>query len=164
MMENPEVAPVKRYPLWESCLETIRERGLLAYGSRVPMDFLVESLGCPVNSIEFGAAMSAINDEIIADGYYLSARDQGGACYLVVSPETAEHVADANVRKSFKSIRRAIKLFHGLQHNPAANLSAEAKRRLASKEEKNAVRLALMQRPMSVHNVISKEAPKTLSN
>lgn len=154
---------VRRLPLWENCLEEMEKQGI-EFGKKFPMKWLVEQLGCPADTIEFGAAISNINDSIIGRGYYLSARDMNGEAYAVVSPEQAEHVADNRTRRAFRELRRSITLLGGILQNPAAMLTDEAKRRIERKEERNAVRYVLMSRTSQVQNALKKHTPSLLDN
>lgn len=140
----------------------MREQGI-AYNVAFAVPWLEEKLRCKADSIEFGTAISCINDEIIEQGYYLSARDTGGREYRILPPSNTEDVADARVRRSFREMSRAMKLFGGIARNETANLDAEAKRRLESKEEKAAVRLVLMRRPVAIAGAVSKHSPKLLN-
>lgn len=144
---------------WERLLREMREGGL-AYGKQYPVPELEAKLLCQSDSLKFGMAIGAINNEIMREGYYLSARDQAGKHYQIVSPERAESVADGKVRSSFRELVQAISLFNGIGQNPDAQLKAEDKRRLAAKAEKNAWRLAMMRRPVACFKAAQKALPK----
>lgn len=154
--ENNETAKVVRLELtsdelqpalWVRLMDELREGGL-EYGKKYETKWLAERLACDPKTIQFGAGISNINDELIASGYYLSARGQFGEHYVLVPPDQFESVADSRVRKSFRELKRSIVMFNGLMHNPDAGISIDDKRRLEAKAEKNGIRLALMRRPM----------------
>jgi hypothetical protein len=158
---SEQMTEVLRLPLWEGCLDKIRESGL-AYGKHFPMAWLESELRCPPNTIEFGVAISNINNELLDEGYYLTAREQQGAGYVVAHPDRAESVADNWQRESFRCMAKAIRLTNGILANDAAQLDAATRRRLEKKAERNAVRLALMNRATSVAKCIERHAPKLL--
>jgi hypothetical protein len=152
---------VTRLPLWESCLDKIREHGI-GYGVKFTTAWLESQLKCAANTIEFGIAIANINEQLIDEGYYLTAREQKGSGYVVAQPDRAEAVADNWQRESFRCMHKSIRLTNGILSNTDAQLDADARRRLEGKAERNAIRLALMSRATSVAKCIEKHAPKLL--
>ena len=136
------------YPaLWVRLFDEMIENGI-TFGTQYFIGYLEERLALKADSMAFGVAIAAINDELSASGLYLSARDQGGAGYLVLLEEGAEMIAQARVRRSFREMHRAQALFGGIARNPAAKISQQTRDRLLKCEEKAAFRLALMRAPM----------------
>lgn len=151
----------RQLPKWQSTLKAIRAEGL-NFGKPFTRPWLEQQLDATWDSIQFGGAIARINDELISDGYYLTSRNQDGRAYLVANPEAAEAICDNRVRSAFRDVRRAIKYRKGVLTNPNANLSAEQRRRLESKQEKDAVRLCLMQRSEKVRQVVVQHQPRLL--
>jgi hypothetical protein len=143
-MENFEITSDDISPAaWTRLLGEMRSEGV-TFGTFYAIERLEAALMCKSDDIKFGIAMSHINDVLMHDGYYLSARDQQGKGYVVVEPERAEIVGDGRVKRCYREITRAIAIFAGVAHNPTAEITAEDKRRLNAKAEKNAMRLGLM--------------------
>ncbi len=158
--QQTEVAQ-RTAPLWQTTLKAIRDAGL-HFGARFEISWLENQLNCQRDSIAFGVGISQINDDVIPEGYYLSSRNQAGQCYTVITPENAECVADAYGRGAFRALRRQAQLCGGLLKNPTANLAADQRRRLESKQEKAAFRLVMLRRSESIRRIITEHSPKLL--
>ena len=144
-----EITNDDMYPaLWVRLLDEMTATGI-TFGTKYEIKWLEHKLACKADSIAFGLAISNINDEIIGSGLYLSARDQSGEGYAVLMADGAESVAASRVRRSFKEMVRACSLYGGIARNPEANISDETQRRLLANEEKCAIRLALMRKPIT---------------
>ena len=152
----------RKLPLWETCLANMRERGI-GFGSVFETKWLEGQLSAASETLEFGASVSRINDELLDYGFYLSSRNQNGKRFVICDPEAAEAVADSRIRRSFKELSRGVRLFSGVLFNPNANLTETAKRRLSTKAERNAVRLLMLKRSHAVERVVNKHDPKILS-
>ena len=139
----------------------MRESGL-HYGMKFDVKWLENQLNCEYESISFGAGISAINDEIIADGYYLSARNQSGQSYTACSPENAEGVCDSFGAKANRCLRRQVTLLGGVLSNPTANLAEDQRRRLESKQEKAAFKLVMLRRASAIQRLVKAHDPKLL--
>jgi len=159
--QNTEVAD-RKTPLWQTTLTSIREVGL-AYGAKFDMPWLENALNAERNTLSFGSGISAINDEIIEEGYYLSSRDQSGLYYVVVTPERAEGVCDSFGYRATRCLRRQVTLLGGVLTNPTANLAEDQRRRLESKQEKSAFRLVMLRRSERIRQIVTKHAPKLLN-
>jgi len=144
------------YPaLWVRLFDEMIENGI-TFGTQYPIGYLEERLALKGDSMAFGVAITAINDELSASGLYLSARDQGKAGYVVLLEEGAEMIAQARVRRSFREMHRAQALFGGIARNPVANISDKMRERLLKCEEKSAFRLAMMRAPMKALKTLAK--------
>jgi hypothetical protein len=158
MTNQPEKEPIEAeveitsddaYPaLWVRLVDEMIEKGI-TFGTKYEMAYLVDRLACQPESIAFGIAISNINDELIESGLYLSAREQRGAGYIVLMADGAEEVARTRVRRSFREMARACKLFGGIARNPEAQITDDTKKRLLKCEEKAAIRLSLMRAPIT---------------
>lgn len=158
MTNQPENKPIEAdveittddaYPaLWVRLVDEMIESGI-TFGTKFAMTYLADRLACKPESIAFGIAISNINDELIESGLYLSAREQNGEGYIVLMADGAEDVARSRVRRSFREMARACKLFGGIARNPEAQITEETKQRLLKCEEKSAIRLALMRAPIT---------------
>jgi len=146
---NVEITTDDAYPaLWVRLVDEMIEKGI-TFGTKYEMAYLVDRLACQPESIAFGIAISNINDELIESGLYLSAREQRGAGYIVLMADGAEEVARTRVRRSFREMARACKLFGGIARNPEAQITDDTKKRLLKCEEKAAIRLSLMRAPIT---------------
>jgi len=144
-----EITTDDAYPaLWVRLVDEMIDGGI-TFGTKYEMRYLCERLACHHESIEFGIAISNINDELIESGLYLSSREQRGEGYIVLMADGAESVARSRVRRSFREMARACKLFGGIARNPEAQITEETRQRLLKCEEKSAIRLALMRAPIT---------------
>ena len=144
---------------WERTYADMIEGGI-TFGVKYTIEWLEQRLACSLTEqpIKFGTCISNINDELSSVGLYLSQRDQRGEGYVVLNADQAEGVANSRVVDSFRQMQRACRLFGGIARNPDAQISDATRQRLLKREEKAAIRLALMRRPLSYSKILQIEA------
>jgi len=132
-------------PLWETTLRAMRELGL-KYGAKFSLNWLADKLNAPINSCAFGLGIASINDVIIAEGYYLSRRDQQNQFYVVLNPTECEGVAKSFGSKAYRYTKRQFTLTTGLLRNGTANLLDVQRKRLEKAQELAAMRMIALRK------------------
>ena len=151
-----EITTDDAYPaLWVRLLDELIDSGI-TFGTKYSLKYFEEKLALKADTMSFGIAIGNINDELCASGLYLSQREQLGEGYIVLKEDGAEEMARSRVRRSFREMARAAKLFGGIARNPQAEISEKTKERLLKCEEKAAMRLALMRAPIATAKKIQR--------
>jgi hypothetical protein len=151
---------LRKLPLWQSCLQTIREKGMTFYGAVIESSFFEEQLSCDRNSAEFSLRISDIRHELLQDGFYLSARGQKGEQFVILQPAANAKVMNSFQRMASNALKRGVIL----GTNTRLDLLSEGERRRHEAIlERLATRSILVSRAQQVIDVIAKHKPKLLS-
>lgn len=158
--ETPELVDSHK-PLWRTTLKAMRDDSL-GFGTFYSNEWLEGRLAVPFGTVQFVGGICNINKELKREGYLLRSRGHGGQGYSVVRAENAEDVA-----RTWASIARArildtIVYVGGVLHNPQAMLDEQQRLRLAKQQEKAAMRYSMILRTKTVHDYVTKNAPKLL--
>lgn len=152
---------VIRLPLWQSCLDEMREQGL-TYGSSWKAEFFETRLHHKRNDQQFSFEMLSMRQALEEeDGYYLQS-SENGAIWEIPQAVGHEEVARHFDQKLRRYAVRSINIRSATLINPKAELSDEERKKIERNLEKASVRLILISRQKSVVNALGKHAPKLL--
>jgi len=149
--------PLRKLPLWKSCLEEMRTQSMLNYGAVFEASFFEKCLECNRNSMEFGLAISSIRRELEADGYYL--RGQKGNQFVILAPETNANIMNAYSRAAVTALKRGVILGTNTRLD---TLTESERRRHEGMLERLATRAALVERSQPIADLVRKHKPKLL--
>jgi hypothetical protein len=136
----------RRLPLWKDFLETALRSQRLTYGAFFSIEELESAVGHKRDTVAFNFAMSEIKQalEKIDNGAMVwTARGQYGRGYVISPPETCTAEMQNQFRQGLHLLGRSVRL--GV-NTPTHLLSDEQRRKHEALLEKNAKRLALVNR------------------
>lgn len=130
------------------------------YGKTYEAKFFEERLRSSRDTMQFGLAISEIRRSLEGKGFYLSGRGQKGNQFIILPPESNQHVLEGYQRAALDAMRRGVILGTNTRIDL---LSDKDRRKHESILEKMAFRAVLMQRSQAVKKVLVKHAPKILT-
>lgn len=151
---------VVRLPLWKSCLDNIRNAGVV-YGQTFTAEYFEKQLRVTRDSMQFGLAISEIRRELEKDGFYLSGRGQKGNQFVILPAESNADVMQHYSRAALDALKRGVILGTNTRLD---TLSVQDRRKHESTLEKMAIRVSLMRRSHQIYKAVKSTKPELLED
>jgi hypothetical protein len=152
-IDSDEEAEIRtsKLPEWKNLLDKMKEEGL-AFGKTYKIEWIHKELGIinpknPTENFRLISSIGSINHEINPMGYQLSKQGQKGTGFITFPVQQSIGFCDAKVRAVKRGLKRVVTILSGILHNNNSCLTTHQAVLIEGKIERNAIRLALMQRP-----------------
>lgn len=140
----PDHPEIHTLPLWQTTVTGMRKEGI-RYGQTYSVEFFELALCAKREGYDFGTGLAAIRRELEHDGFYLSARGQGGTGYVILDNAKNADVMLGYQATALDCLKRGVILGTNTRLD---TLTENERRRHESVLARLAQKAALMQRKL----------------
>lgn len=149
---------VRRLPLWQNCLDRMKEDGL-EYGRQWSINFFEIELSASRDTLDFNMGILEITKELEKLGYALSRAGTQGKSYSILQASANENVIHRKTRSAFRKLERAHTLGKATNRD---KLTQPERTRLDTVTERTALKLMFLRNTSKIARVLKKKAPELL--
>lgn len=150
---------IRKLPLWKNALNALIVEGL-QHGKEITAEFFEQHLSVKRGTVQYGAGVQAVREELLKRGHYLSGRGHNGAGFTLVAPSNFARIARNKSGVATRNMKRGITL---LATTDIRGLNQAEQQDHIATLQKMQTRYALMRRPRTIWQTIERKAPGLLT-